>query len=160
VRPLSQTDSDLRQAIVNLNQHRLPEKVIDDFVKQGKSVVPMLERLAVDEQVADLPRCNALIVLFALQGRGPSLEDLEKRDRASFVDLLVSTLQCSRPKVRGQAATTLISFMGLNKLLRRPASLDSDRLTEAIQAAMQAGLPKAKRQFVERWLTDSRRKVF
>lgn len=147
----------LREVIASLNRRNLSDERRSAFVRQGSQAHEQLLQIAQNEEVADLPRCNALDLLFQLQFSGPDLEELRQRDRGPLIATVVTLLGSPRDAVRAASATILGRFLDVSTLSVRHAWIDRRTIREVLSTTLAEGkLPKGAREYVERILEKAR----
>jgi hypothetical protein len=145
VRPLRSTTPDLRRAIVVLNHRQVEEADEWALLRSVENGEPLLLRLASDDEVADLPRSNALWLLAKLQFRGFSEQDLRSRDRKAMLDVVVELLSSSRPRVRETAVAVAVYLLRVSPhTASQPFRDAAVQLVGALREAMKSGGLRAR----------------
>ena len=153
MRPLRQTEPELRRAIQVLNRRDLTAGDQALFYGRGAEAHRLLLRLAADEEVADLPRRQALHLLYGLQLRGPDLDELRTRDHLPLLSALVALLSSPRQGVRSTAATILARLLEL--AVRRTFShfsFDPTPFITALRHTDRTSFDQGTQEYLERWL--------
>jgi hypothetical protein len=154
VKRLRDFEPPVRDAIVALNRRDLSAEQRSAFLREGIRGHELLLGIASDEAVADLPRCNAVGLLFQMQFRGPDLEELRHRDRRPLLMAMVGLLMSPREAVRGTAAASLGHLLSLHALANPYHGwIDRPLIVEALRGTLvRDDVHKATREYLVRIL--------
>jgi hypothetical protein len=151
MRPLRETDPELRRAIVTLNRRMVPEADEWALIRSLEDGEALLLRLVSDDQVADLPRTNGISLLVSMQFRTSVTGDSHPRRPDAVADTVLRLLKSSREKVREAAAIACVRLLRLSPLTTaQPFRESGARIVTGLREAMVDGRFNARvREYLE-----------